>query len=143
MDKAKSYLGFARRSGTLVLGEERCGEAAAAGKLKLLLLASDASDNARKRAEGYTVGHRFPLMGAGMPKEELCALLGSGGCAMLGFTEWGLAAEFASAMAINNSEWQATAALLTERRDKAARRKAAPRKHKSDHGAKGGNVHGS
>ena len=142
MDKAKSYLGFARKSGNLVLGEERCGEAATEGRLKLLLLASDASDNARRRAEGYTVGHRFPLMGAGMTKEELCSLLGSGGCAMVGFTEWGLASQFASAMAGNNSDWQETAALLAQRRDKAARRKAAPRKHKSN-GAKGGNVHGN
>ena len=142
MDKAKSYLGFARKSGNLVLGEERCSEAAAEGRIKLLLLASDASDNARRRAEGYTVGHRFPLMGAGLTKEELCTLLGSGGCAMVGFTQWGLAAEFASAMAVNNSEWQATATLLAQRRDKAARRKAAPRKHKSN-GVKGGNAHGS
>lgn len=142
MDKARSYLCFARKAGTLTLGEERCGEAAAEGRIKLLLLASDASDNARRRAEGYTVGHRFPLMGAGLTKEELCALLGSGGCAMVGFTEWGLAAEFAKAMAVNNSDWQETAALLSHRRDKAVRRKAAPRKHKSN-GEKGGNVHGS
>ncbi len=142
MDKARSYLGFARKAGNLVLGEERCGEAAADGKLKLLLLASDASDNAARRAEGYTVGHRFPLRRIDIPKEELCALLGSGGCAMVGFTERGLAAEFARAMAVNNSDWQETATLLAERRDKAARRKAAPRKHKSN-GAKGGNVHGN
>ena len=142
MDKAKSYLGFARKSGNLALGEERCGEAAAEGRLKLLLLAGDASDNAVRRAEGYTAGHRFPLMRVEYPKEELCALLGSGGCAMVGFTEWGLAAEFAKAMALNNSDWQETAALLSQRRDKAARRKAAPRKHKSN-GAKGGNAHGN
>lgn len=142
MDKAKSYLAFARKAGKLALGEERCGDAAAAGKLKLLILASDATENARRRAEGYTVGHRFPLMRTDLPKEELCALLGAGGCAMLGFTELGLAAEFAEAMKENNSEWQETAALLAQRREKAARRKAAPRKHKAN-GAKGGNAHGN
>lgn len=141
MDKARSYLALARRAGQLVLGEERCGEAAAAGRLKLLLLASDASDNARRRAEGYTVGHRFPLRRTDIPKEEICELLGAGGCAMVGFTERELAAAFAGAMAVNNSDWQETAALLIQRREKAARRKAAPRKNKTK-GVKGGIAHG-
>lgn len=140
MDKAQSYLAFARKAGQLVLGEERCGDAANSGRLKLLLLAADASPNARKRAESYTVGHRFPLQQVHFTKDELCALLGSGGCAMVGFTERGLAAEFAKAMSVNNSEWQDTATLLAQRRDKAARRKAAPRKHKD---GKGGTVHGN
>lgn len=141
MDKTRSYLAFARKAGQLVMGEERCGEAAAQGRLKLLLLASDASANAEKRAESYTVGHRFPLRRTDIPKEELCELLGAGGCAMVGFTERGLAAEFARAMAVNNSDWQDTAALLIQRREKAARRKSAPRKNRIK-GERGGIVHG-
>ncbi len=140
MDKARSYLGFARKAGQLVLGEDRCGEAAANGRLKLLLLAADASDNAAKRARSYTAGHRFPLCRIALTKDELCALLGSGGCAMVGFTERGLAAEFAKAMAVNNSEWQETAELLVQRKEKAERRKAAPRKRKD---GKGGIMHGN
>ena len=44
MDKALRYLALARKAGSLSVGEFLCGETMSAGKGKLLLLASDASD---------------------------------------------------------------------------------------------------
>ncbi len=112
------------------MGEESCGETAAAGKARLLLLASDASDNARRRAESFLRGRRAPLMTLPWTKDELSALLGRNGCSMLCFTDLPLAAVFAGAMAEETETWRETADLLKARQEKAARRKAAPRKHK-------------
>ena len=73
-------------------------------------------------------------------KGEAIALLGRNGCAMLCFTDLGLAAEFAAAMSVTDPDWTDTAELLSSRRHKAARRKAAPRKNKRD---KGGEKNGA
>ena len=55
---------------------------------------------------------------------------------MVGFTDAGLAAVFAQSMMESDSDWEETASLLQYRRDRALRRKAAPRKHKN--GERGG-----
>ena len=129
MDKAQRYLGLARKAGLLVIGEEGCGAAVSGGKAKLFLLPRDASPNTVKRAGTFLRGHRAPLETLPWEKEELSALLGKQGCGMLCFTDLPLAARFAAAMADDLPQWADTAALLSRREDKAARRKAAPRKH--------------
>ena len=129
MDKARQYLGLGRKSGLLVTGEDNCGCTVGAGKAKLLLLASDASPNARKKASGFMYGHRALLATLPWSKEELSALLGKRGCSMVCFTDLPLAARFAAAMAETDPAWQETASALCAREEKARRRKAAPRKH--------------
>ena len=141
MDKALRYLALARKAGSLSVGEFLCGETMSAGKGKLLLLASDASDNAAKRAQGFLNGRRALFGRLPWTKAELSALLGKAGCSMLCFTALGLAAEFAAALAEADETWKETATLLAARRDKAVRRKAAPRKHKPND--KGGQMNGS
>ena len=131
MDKAQQYLLIARKAGLLSVGEENCGTAFSGGKARLLLLAGDASPNAQKRAEGYLFGHRAPMMTLPWTKAELSRMLGKPGCSMVCFTDLALAGRFASAMAETLPEWQETAALLTQREEKARRRKAAPRKRTS------------
>lgn len=129
MDRARQYLGLARKAGLLTVGEERCGAAAAAGKARLMLMAADASPNAVKRAEGFLAGRRAPLRTLPFPKAELSQLLGKQGCSMVCFTDLALAERFASAMAEELPEWLPTAELLSQRQEKARRRKSAPRKH--------------
>ena len=51
-----------RKAGRIALGEHDAGAAARAGKACLLLLAQDASDNARKRAEGFAHAAQAPLL---------------------------------------------------------------------------------
>lgn len=131
MDKARGYLGLARKAGLLAVGEDSCGDAVRAGRAKLLLLAQDASPNAVKRAESFLHGRRAPCRVLPWEKEELSALMGKRGCSMLCFTDLPLAARFAAAMGENFPEWRETAALLSRREDRAKRRKAAPRKHVS------------
>lgn len=129
MDKAQGYMGLARRAGLLVTGEDGCADAVGAGRAKLLMLASDASPNAVKRARSFLMGHRAPLETLPWERETLSALLGKRGCSMVCFTDLSLASRFAAAMAEEMPQWEATAALLSRREEKAARRKAAPRKH--------------
>ena len=121
MDKARSYLGLARKAGLLVTGEDGCADAVSGGRAKLLMLASDASPNTARKAQKLLQGHRWE-------KETLSALLGRQSCSMLCFTDLPLASRFAAAMADEAPQWGDTAALLARREEKAARRKAAPRK---------------
>ena len=142
MDKARQYLTLARKAGLLCVGEEACGDTASAGKARLLLLAADASQNANRRAEGFLQNRRAPLRELPWTKEELSGLMGKNGCSMLCFTDLGLAAAFAGAMAEQDPGWKETAELLLARRDKARRRKTAPRKHTAKVG-KGGQKDGN
>ena len=134
MDKAQRYLGLARKAGLLAVGEESCGEAFVDGKARLLLLASDASPNAHKRAEHFLNGRRALSGALPWTKEELSLLLGRRGCSMICFTDLALAEQFASALAEERPEWQETASLLKARKEKKLRRKAAPHKHESGKG---------
>lgn len=128
MDKAQRYLGLARKAGLLATGADGCADAIASGKAKLLMLASDASPNTAKRARSLLNGHRALLVTLPWEKETLSAMLGKGGCAMVCFTDLALASRFAAAMAEDLPQWAGTAELLARREEKAARRKAAPRK---------------
>ena len=61
MNKALNYLGLAKKAGLLEIGEENTGAAIRGGKARLVLLASDASDNAGRRAEGFLHGKKTPM----------------------------------------------------------------------------------
>lgn len=141
MGNALRYLGMARKAGMVTIGEENSGTVMAAGKGKLLLLAQDASANAEKRALGFQYGHRAPLMRLPWTKEEISQRMGKAGCSMLCFTDLPIASVFAAAMAEEDPAWQETAELLNARKEKAIRRKAAPKKHGST--GKGGTQHGN
>ena len=129
MDKALRYMTLARKAGRLAVGETGCGAAFASGKARLLLLASDASESTRKRAEKMLYGSRAPLRTLPWSRKELSGLLGKNSCGMLCFTDLPLASRFASSMNETLDDWSDTAELLSQREAKAARRKAAPRKH--------------
>ena len=69
------------------------------GSAKAVFLASDASENARKRAEGFLAGRRALLVTLPYSKEQLSERLGKSGCSMAACTDFGLAAAFLSALA--------------------------------------------
>ena len=112
-DKAANYLGLMRKAGRIALGEHDAGAAARAGKACLLLLAQDASDNARKRAEGFAHAAQAPLLRLPYTKQALSDRL----------TDPGLAKAFVSALAQADPEqYSNTAAALAAqtRTDKGA-----------------------
>ena len=126
MSKALNYLGIARMSGNIELGEENAKALVKAGKARMLLLASDASDGVRKRAEGYVYGFRTPLVTLPFPKAELGGAVGRAQCAVAAIRDLGLARSLAEALAAEYGEaYAGVAAELGEKQARIAARKAA------------------
>ena len=130
-DRALNYLGLMRRAGKIELGETATGSAVHAGRARLVILASDASENARKRAEGYLYGRRTLLVPLPYTKAELSECLGKSGCSRAACTDFGLSSAFLTALsAAAPDEYGQLAEEMERRADKAARRKAAGPKRK-------------
>ena len=126
MSKALNYLGIARMSGNIELGEENAKALIKAGKARLVLLASDASEGVRKRAEGYVYGFRAPLVTLPFPKTELGGAVGKAQCALAAVRDLGLAKSLADALAAEYGEAYApAAAALGETQKRITARKTA------------------
>ena len=123
MHKALNYIGLARKAGAIEVGETNTGAAIRAGKGRILILASDASDNAKRRAENFVHGTQTPMVAVPFSKEELSQLTGAAGCSMAAFTDVGLAAVFMAALAENEPSFKETAELLAQKNQKAQQRK--------------------
>lgn len=93
-NKGLGLLAISRKGGNLVLGEERVGAAARAGRARLVLLASDASDHTRRRAGSFVAGTAQPLLTVPYTKEELGEALGVNRCALAAITDVRLAQAF-------------------------------------------------
>ena len=104
MSKALNYLGIARMSGNLEIGEDNAKELVKAGKARLLLVASDTSEGARRRAEGYLFGFNTPLVDVPFTKAELSQMVGKPGCSMIAVRDLGLAKSFSEALAAEYGE---------------------------------------
>ena len=129
MDKALGYLGIARKAGFLVTGSENCGAAVRSGKVKLLMLAADASENACSRADSFVFGRKTPLRKLPLDKETLSAATGVPGCTMLALTDIGLASHFAAALAEAEPLFGELAAALEEKNARARQRKTEAASH--------------
>ena len=136
-EKTLKFLGLMRRANALQVGENNTGEAVRSGKAKLLLLASDASDNARKRAESFTAGRSCLLLPLPFTKEELSAALGLGGCSMAAVTDLGFANALIKRLRELEPETYAAAAEEVARRfSKAEKRKSETAKEKDKRNGK-------
>ncbi len=123
-EKALKLLGLMRRADAIRPGEDRAGEAVQAGRTKLLLLASDAADNARRRAENLVNGRRAQLIELPFDRTELGGALGLASCSMAAVTDLGFAGALTELLAgIDPERYEAAAAETARRRDKAQRRK--------------------
>ena len=130
MDKDLNYLAIAQKAGFLVTGEENTGIAIRAGKAKLVLLASDASENARSRARGFLYGKKIPLVVMPRTKLDIAGTVGRSSCSMAAVTDTGLASMIASALAEADEKTYGEAAVyLADKNRRAAQRKAEARSH--------------
>lgn len=123
MHKALNYIGLAKKAGAIEVGETDTGAAIRAGKGRILILASDASDNAKRRAENFVHGTQTPLVLVPFSKEDISQVSGEVGCSMAAFTDIGLAAVFMAALAENEPSFKETAELLAQKNQKAQLRK--------------------
>jgi ribosomal protein L7Ae-like RNA K-turn-binding protein len=123
-EKALNMLGLMRRANAIQIGEDKTGAAVKAGKAKLLLLAADASDNARRRAEAFITGRNVQLVPLPFDKAELSERLGVNGCSMAAVTDLGFANAFVKLLLGLDSDSYCEIAQQVEKRfDKAERRK--------------------
>ena len=124
MSKALNYLGIARMSGNIEIGEDNSKELVKAGKARLLLVASDTSDAAKRRAEGYVYGFSTPLAELPFTKAEISQQVGKPGCSMAAVRDLGLAASMAEALASEYGQrYEPLAAELREKLQKIRTRK--------------------
>ena len=125
MSKALQYLGIARKSGNIELGEDNAKALIKAGKARLVLLAADASEGVTKRVNGYVYGFRAPVVRLPFDATELGGALGRAKCSAAAISDLGLAVALTAALAEEYDESYAeTARELAEKQARIAARKA-------------------
>ncbi len=132
-EKTLNLLGLMRKANAIAVGETNTGGAVRAGKAKLLLLASDASDNARSRARGFTHGRDVVTVTLPFTKDEIAAHVGVSGCAMAAITDIGFANAFMKSLAAAVPEgYDESTAEIQRRFEKADRRKKEAAAHEKN-----------
>lgn len=100
MDKILGLLGLACKAGHLAIGEEPVGAAAQLGRARVILLASDAAENSRRRAAHYADLHASPLLTLPHDKQTLGGAVGRASCAMLAMTDIRMALSMVQALGL-------------------------------------------
>lgn len=132
-EKTLNLLGLMRKANAIAVGETNTGGAVRAGKAKLLLLASDASDNAQSRARGFTHGRDVVTVTLPFTKDEIAAHVGVSGCAMAAITDIGFANAFMKSLAAAVPEgYDESTAEIQRRFEKADRRKKEAAAHEKN-----------
>lgn len=93
-------LGLARRAGKLAIGEEGCLKALRSRKAFLLILATDASANTKKRFRDKCAFYQVNLVEFGT-RHELGAAVGRGAAVVLAVTDPGFADGFSRSISEN------------------------------------------
>ena len=99
MDKLLNLIGLAKKAGKLEVGEEPVGAAARARHARLILIASDAADNTRRRAKHFGDAGECICLEIPAAKGELGKALGRTSCAMAALTDIGFAEAVAKKLA--------------------------------------------
>ena len=93
-NRTLGLLSISRKGGNLTVGEEQVGAVARAGRARLLLVASDASDHTVRRARSLVAGTAQPMLIVSFTKDELGQALGVSSCAIAAITDVRLAQAF-------------------------------------------------
>ena len=128
-DKALNLLGLMRKANAIQIGETDTGAAARAMTSKLVILAKDASDNARSRAKGFVYGRNIPMIISPFTKDEISDHVGKPGCSMAAITDTGFADAFMKTLVQISDEYAQTAETISLALEKEKQRK----KEKSAH----------
>ncbi len=115
-EKALNLLGLMRKANALSIGEEDTGSAVREHAAKLVIVASDASDNAKKRAAGYMHGSKAPLITVPFTKEDISEHVGKSGCSMAAVCDIGFADAFMKLLCGISPEEYGDAAQTIQRR---------------------------
>lgn len=93
-NRTLGLLSISRKGGNLTVGEEQVGAVARAGRARLLLVASDASEHTVRRARSFVAGTAQPMLIVSFTKDELGQALGVSSCAIAAITDVRLAQAF-------------------------------------------------
>lgn len=99
MNKLLNLIGLAKKAGKLEVGEEPVGAAARSKHARLILIASDAADNTRRRALHFGEAGECICLEIPPTKEDLGRALGRTSCALLALTDIGFAEAVAKKLA--------------------------------------------
>jgi ribosomal protein L7Ae-like RNA K-turn-binding protein len=86
MQKFLSMLGFAMKSGKIITGDDTCEMFMKKGKIKLLIVAADASENTKDKFRSKTTQYNVQLIEVST-KEELSQAIGKFNRAVIGITD--------------------------------------------------------
>ena len=120
-------IGLSRKAGKLELGEEPVTVAANGHKARLILLAADAAENTVRRARNLGERGNCPVLVTGLTKTQLGGAAGRSACALLAFTDVGLAAAAATRLSPGTPEYAEVAERLSHKAAKTDRRRKAQR----------------
>ena len=128
-----SLLGLALRGGRLVMGEEPVEAVARARDARILLLASDAADNTRRRVEHFAQAGQCLWLRVPFTKAELGRQFGRTSVAVAAVTDVGLASAVVNKLAALDPEAYGEAAERLELKAKrAAERRAEQAAHEKN-----------
>lgn len=128
-----SLLGLALRGGRLVMGEEPVEAVARARDARVLLLASDAADNTRRRVEHFAAAGACLWLRVPFTKAELGRQFGRTSVAVAAVTDVGLASAVVSKLAQLDPQTYGDAAERLELKAKrAAERRAEQQAHEKN-----------
>ena len=115
---------------TVYAGEEPVGAAARARQARLIVLARDAADNTCRRAAHFAEAGACPVVQCPYSKEELGGAVGRTSCAMLAFTDAGLAASFMGKLSARDAErYGETAEAVSAKAARLLQRQREQRRH--------------
>ena len=132
-DPVLHLLGLAKKAGRLEIGEEPVGAVCRAHHARLVLLASDAAPNTRRRAAHFGEAGNVLFVELPFTKAELGFLLGRGSCAMLALTDAGFAASILEKLAAQDPDRYGPASQqLREKADRMLQRQREKRQHEKN-----------
>ena len=124
-----SLIGLSKKAGRLEVGEEPVGAAARARHAKLLLVASDAAANTRRRCSHFAEAGAVPWAELPFTKEELGGTVGRSSCALVAVTDIGFASSLAAKLSALNPERYGD---LATKAQKALQRQKEQRQHEKN-----------
>ena len=133
-DPILHLLGLAKKAGRLEIGEEPVGALCRARHARLILLASDAAPNTRRRCAHF--GEIGNVLWLELPatKAELGFCLGRTSCAMLALSDAGFAASIVEKLSAQNPERYGPAAQqLRTKADRMLQRQREKRQQRAHH----------
>ena len=132
-DPVLNLLGLARKAGKLEIGEEPVGAVCRSRHARLIMLAQDATPNTVRRAAHFGEAGNVLWLELPYTKFELGFHLGRSSCAMLAFTDAGLAASLVEKLATRDPfRYGPAAEQLRTKADRMLQRQREKRQHEKN-----------